>query len=117
MKRNYRILEIRENKGNKHIKLPINDELYNLFLSIPKTDSEYVFLNPRTNTAFRDAGMEKEWNKIKGKAGISDFRFHDLRHRVGTLLAQRGIPVPLIKEVIAHSDIKTTMRYIHTTEE
>lgn len=117
VKMDYRILEITENKGNKHIKLPINDELYNLFLSIPRTSSEYVFINPRTQTAFGDAGMEKEWNKIKAKAGISDLRFHDLRHTVGTRLAQKGVPVPVIKDIMAHSDIKTTMRYVHTAEE
>lgn len=117
VKMDFRILEITENKGNKHIKLPINDELYNLFLSIPRTDSEYVFINPRTNTAFGEAGMEKEWNKIKAKAGVSDFRFHDLRHTVGTRLAEKGVPVPVIKDIMAHSDIKTTMRYVHTAEE
>lgn len=117
VKMDYRILEITENKGNKHIKLPINDELYNLFLSIPKTESEYVFINPRTQTAFGEAGMEKEWNKIKEKAGINDFRFHDLRHTVGTRLAQKGVPVPVIKDIMAHSDVKTTMRYVHTAEE
>jgi integrase len=117
VKLDYRILEITENKGNKHIKLHINDELFNLLTSIPKTDSEYVFINPRTNTAFGDAGMEKEWNKIKAKAGITDFRFHDLRHTVGTRLAQNGIPVPVIRDIMAHSDIKTTMRYVHTAEE
>lgn len=61
--------------------------------------------------------MEKEWNKIKAKAGITDFRFHDLRHTVGTRLAHRGVPVPVIRDVIAHSDIKTTIRYVHTAEE
>ena len=61
--------------------------------------------------------MEKEWNKIKAKAGITDFRFHDLRHTVGTRLAQNGIPVPVIRDIMAHSDIKTTMRYVHTAEE
>ena len=40
--------------------------------------------------------MEKEWNKIKEKAGVNDFRFHDLRHTVGTRLAQKGVPVPVI---------------------
>lgn len=117
VKMDYRILEITENKGNKHIKLPINEELYNLLLTIPKTDSEYVFINPRTNTAFGRVGMAKIWNKIKEKAGITDLRFHDLRHTVGTRLAEKGVPVPVIKDIMAHSDIKTTMRYVHTAAE
>lgn len=34
-----------------------------------------------------------------------------------TRLAQKGVPVPVIKDIMAHSDIKTTMRYVHTVEE
>ena len=27
------------------------------------------------------------------------------------------VPIPVIKEVLYHSDIKTTMRYVHTANE
>ena len=43
-------------------------------------------------------------------------RFHDLKHTVGTRLAEKGVPIPVIKEVLDHSDIKTTMRYVHTAD-
>ena len=54
------------------------------------------------------------WNDIKEKAGVENLRFHDLRHTVGTRLANAGVPVPVIKEILAHSDIRTTQRYMHT---
>ena len=43
-------------------------------------------------------------------------RFHDLKHTVGTRLAEKGVPIPVIKEVLDHSDIKTTTRYAHTAD-
>ena len=43
-------------------------------------------------------------------------RFHDLKHTVGTRLAEKGVPIPVIKEVLDHSDIKTAMRYVHTAD-
>ena len=43
-------------------------------------------------------------------------RFHDLKHTVGTRLAEKGVPIPVIKEVLDHSDIKTTMRYVHAAD-
>lgn len=56
------------------------------------------------------------WKKWCKKAKVENFRFHDLRHTVGTRLAEKGVPVAVIKEVLAHSDIQTTMRYIHITQ-
>ena len=113
----FRLIELTENKGNKHIKLYINDTLYDLFsqMSKQKHPSGFLFINPRTNRFYSDEAMRDEWNSIKEKAGVKDFRFHDLRHTVGTRLAEKGVPVPVIKEILTHSDIRTTMGYVHAS--
>ncbi len=41
--------------------------------------------------------------------------WHSLRHTFGTELAARGVPLPVIKELMGHADIKTTMRYVTVT--
>lgn len=41
--------------------------------------------------------------------------WHSLRHTFGTELAARGVPIPVIKELMGHADIKTTMRYVTVT--
>ena len=111
----FRTLEVLDNKGNKFIKIFMNDVLYNLFKELPKVaESDYIFPNPKNNEPYNDSYIKRAWNKAKADACINDFRFHDLRHTVGTRLAQSNIPVPVIKELLAHSDIKTTMRYVHT---
>jgi integrase len=38
-------------------------------------------------------------------------RVHDLRHYVGTSLAQAGVPIPTIMGILGHSQISTTQRY------
>ena len=44
-----------------------------------------------------------------------DFRnkvtFHTLRHTFGSWQAQKGTPIMVIKELMGHNDIQTTMRY------
>ncbi len=40
-----------------------------------------------------------------------------MRHTVGIRLAQMNVPVPVIQQILDHSDIKTTLRYIHTANE
>lgn len=109
----YSFIEILENKGNKHIKIPINKELYKFFERIPKEKREgSVFINPITGK--QPKTIKKVWKSTLKKAHIYNFRFHDLRHTVGTRLAEQGVPVPVIREILAHSDVSTTMRYVHT---
>ncbi|MCD7779645.1 MAG: tyrosine-type recombinase/integrase [Candidatus Gastranaerophilales bacterium] len=111
----FQFLEVLENKGNKHIKLPLNNTLLKLFEEMYKNkSSEYVFINPKTSLPYTD--IKKAWTTALKEAKIENFRFHDLRHTVGTRLAKENVPINIIKEILAHSDIKTTMRYVHCTQ-
>jgi integrase len=47
------------------------------------------------------------------EAKIDNFRFHDLRHTVATRLVEKGIDLVVVKEILGHSKIETTMRYAH----
>jgi integrase len=61
------------------------------------------------------------FRKVVGDLGFNwgvdprDFRnkvtFHTLRHTYGSWQAQRGTPIMVIKELMGHNDIQTTMRY------
>ena len=103
-------IEILENKGNKHLKIPMTETLKTLFKGM-KHESEYIFLNPQTKEPYKD--FRRLWNKAKADAVIENFRFHDLTHTVATRLAKNNIPITTIKEILAHSDVSTTMRYSH----
>ena len=110
---NGRIIEITENKANKHILKPINDQLLAYFNTFPFEQRKgYVFINPLTKQKCKE--IKRAWRTVKEKANIENFRFHDLKHTLGTRLAQMNIPMPVIREVLDHSDMKTTMRYVHT---
>jgi hypothetical protein len=43
------------------------------------------------------------------------FRIYDLRHTFGSRLAMAGVDLPTLKELMGHSHISTTMRYVHPT--
>lgn len=103
-------LELLETKSGKSRKIPISDKLMKVFEKLPKV-SEYVFVNPETNKPYKD--IKKSWKKALKEAHIENFRFHDLRHTVATRLAESNIDLVVVKEILGHADIQTTMRYAH----
>ncbi len=51
--------------------------------------------------------------KALRNAGLRDCRIHTLRHTHASRLIQNGLSVYEVREVLGHTDIKTTMRYAH----
>lgn len=47
------------------------------------------------------------------RAGLNDCRIHTLRHTFASRLVQNGMSIYEVKELLGHTDIKTTMRYAH----
>ena len=76
--------------------------------------SEYLFVNPDTDQPYRD--LKKGFAEAGRLAGVTDLRWHDLRHTFGTQLAEAGCSDATIAELMGHTDPKTTRRYTHGTE-
>ena len=46
-----------------------------------------------------------------------DFRLYDFRHTFGSRMTMAGVDLATLKELMGHSDIRITMRYVHPTPE
>lgn len=114
---NLRTIELlkSENKGKKHIKLPISDALYALLLELEPKSSGYVFVNPKTGKPY--TSIKTAFGNALDRAGITDFHFHDLRRTVGTWLLTSGVDIRTVQNILAHSDVRTTERYLALTSE
>ena len=62
---------------------------------------------------FSRQGWERKWKKALAEAGIEGFRFHDTRHTALTRLGS----IEAAQRLANHSDIRTTRRYFHTSED
>lgn len=76
----FNFIEVLENKGNKHLLIPLNEKLIQFFSNKPDVERKgYIFINPETGLPYKD--IKKAWSTALEKANIENFRFHDLRHK------------------------------------
>lgn len=66
---------------------------------------------------FTKTGWRKQWKAALGKAKISDFRWHDLRHTAATWALRETGNIALVKRMLGHADIKSTERYAHVLDQ
>lgn len=108
-----KIMHLYIRKSNKYIDMPCTKMLYDFIERTPIENRHgAIFINPLTKRQVKE--IKRAWNTAKRKADIKNFRFHDLRHTVATRLVNAGVPLPTVQKVMTHSDITTTMRYVHT---
>ena len=67
----------------------------------------------RAGKVFVVTGFRKRWLAAVEQAGLTDFRFHDLRHTFASWARAAGADIADICEALGHSNISVTMRYAH----
>jgi integrase len=61
--------------------------------------------------------VKKSFSSVRKEAGLSDVRFHDLRHTHATRLVSAHIPLSEVGRVLGHTQINTTYRYVNANAE
>lgn len=62
-------------------------------------------------------GAKTQWRRLRKRAKVEDFRFHDIRHDVATKLLRNTGNLKLVQRALNHSDIKTTTKYAHVLDD
>jgi len=112
------VLYIKHTKTDEDREVPLNDTARELLRELMQADrmgGEFLFTNPKTGTRYTT--IKTAWRTACRNAGLSNLRFHDLRHTFGTRAADAGVPLPAIRDVMGHRSIQTTERYAHATDE
>ena len=84
-------------------------------LKLKSTDQLPIFENPRTGLPY--VSFFYSWDKARTRAGLKEFRIHDLRHSFASCLVNAGRSLYEVQELLGHADIKTTSRYAHLSRE
>jgi len=81
-------------------------------MSVGQSQEAWVFAR---HDGLRPILVDAAFASACQRAGISGFRFHDLRHTCASYLAMSGSSLPEIAEVLGHRSIVVTTRYVHLT--
>jgi integrase len=97
-------------KAGKAIPVPLNNEAILVLRECQGKHDQYVFTykqNPVKRTSC------KAWWKALARAGIEDFRWHDLRHTWASWHVQNGTPLHILQELGGWSDVTMVQKYAH----
>ena len=82
----------------------------------PKHREGYMFLN-REGNPIKTERTRVYFRRYRRKAKIDEkFVVHSLRHGFATDLIERGASILEVKELMGHSNIRSTMEYIHVAK-
>lgn len=113
-------LEPEHTKSGKRRVVPLSEEARKALLGRARfraehcPDSPWVFSHVDGE---RVQFMQKGFQAACRRAGITNFRVHDLRHTCASWMVQQGVPLLEVAGVLGHSSIEMTQRYAHLAPE
>lgn len=112
-----------DSKSNRAIGVALNDTACRVLRDQIGNHSRFVFVHMKAGN--RPDGSKvpmarkmrvddnTAWKSACRRAGIEDFRFHDLRHTWASWLIQSGVPLSVLQEMGGWESIEMVRRYAH----
>jgi integrase len=103
------IITLPETKNHEPRNIPMNATVRGVLQDLKKKEG-YVFFDTMGKGIFY---VNKLFRCAVRKSGITDFRFHDLRHTFASNLVMEGVDIMTVKELMGHKTLEMTLRYAH----
>jgi len=117
-----KMLHIREGKGRKDRYVPLGKHLVRGLKTYIGAEHPYIWLfNGKNNLGqlqqFSETGVQWVVKEAAKKSGIrKHVTSHVLRHTYATHLLEMGLDIMTLKDLLGHSDINTTLVYLHIAQ-
>ena len=93
--------------------LPLTESIVTQLQALTRPIDSQMLLFPSLRKPGKPFEFRKHWIKAVEKSGVTNFRFHDLRHTCASYLAQNGATLLQIAEILGHKQLEVTKRYAH----
>ena len=107
-------------KGDKERVVPITDQAVEAIQAyLPhrtKTESRHLFVSAWKGQPIHGRCINRMLKTVIQKAGMAGQGItpHKLRHTFATHLIRNGVDIRTVQELLGHSEIETTARYLHS---
>src|SRR5262249_16004908 len=120
-------LNVKHGKGGKTVTVSITPTIREILWPLQGQHPVYVFTYQAQRT--RDgrvkgerhpltySGVKIAWRRLRKRAGVVGFRFHDYRHDLATKLLRDTGNLKLVRRALNDADLKTTTRYAHVLDD
>lgn len=108
-------ITLQETKNNERRVLPLVGFAMEL-LQKHADESQFELLFPGKNSK-KPVDLRFAWERALKESGVSDFRFHDLRHTFASYLAMGKATLTELRVLLGHKSPSMTARYSHLSEE
>ncbi len=115
---NRNFIYIRNPKGGKSVKIPLNSSTKAAIDTIPHKSDTWIFPSPKSNSHLK--WIDRETRSIREAAGLpKSFRpLHGLRHLFATMLANSGkVDMYQLQKLLTHKSPEMTQRYAHLRDD
>ncbi|MGH8478860.1 MAG: tyrosine-type recombinase/integrase [Gammaproteobacteria bacterium] len=111
-----RAITLLETKNGEIRSLPLVGHAFDLMAErakVRRIDTDLVFPGRKKN---RPVDLRAPFETAVKRAGVEDFRWHDLRHSAASYLAMNGATLAEIAEVLGHKTLAMVKRYAHLSQ-
>jgi integrase len=104
-------LILEDSKVGKRV-YPLNKKAIELLLKMrSKHTNAYIFYGRFPDSHLKD--VYTFWVNLRKKLNLEKIRIHDLRHSFASFAIKNGVSIVHLSKLLGHTNITTTMRYVH----
>jgi integrase len=112
-----KVMRLEETKNGEKRAVPLVEpvcEVFRELMKVQRIDTDLIFAR---EDGLASIDLRKTFARTATRAGLTGFRFHDLRHTAASYLAMDGASLLDIANILGHKTLSMVKRYSHFTDQ
>jgi integrase len=97
--------------------VPIAAAALGLLAGMREHDRTGTWVLPATKAQGCYTGLQKDWQRVRVRAGLLGLRLHDLRHSFASFAVADGNTLFMVGKILGHKQARTTEVYAHLADD